>query len=129
MNASTRNLTELHQLNDVVTQQRRCIRLLGGSWVVISGVISPLIWVIIIVTLLITPLITTHEPPSKVHGSTPGALEASVWDRILCRYQTTMLCLWPSAALHCHLKQQSNHVLSRHKPETLTWNPETLECG
>ena len=36
--------------------------LLGGSWVVISGVISPLIC---IVTLLITPFITTHEPPSK----------------------------------------------------------------
>ena len=32
--------------------------------VVISGVISPLIWVIIIVTLLITPVITTPEPPS-----------------------------------------------------------------
>ena len=32
----------------------------------ISGAISPLIWVIIIVTLLITPLITTHEPPSGV---------------------------------------------------------------
>ena len=29
-------------------------------------VISPLIWVITIVTLLITPLITTHEPPSRV---------------------------------------------------------------
>ena len=40
--------------------------LLGGSWVVISGVISPLIWAIIKVTLLITPLITTHEPPSGV---------------------------------------------------------------
>ena len=33
--------------------------------VVISGVISPLIWVITIVTLLITPLITTPEPPSR----------------------------------------------------------------
>ena len=39
--------------------------LLGGSWVVISRVISPLILVITIVTLLITPLITTHEPPSR----------------------------------------------------------------
>ena len=39
--------------------------LLGGSWVVIRGAISPLIWVIVIVTLLITPLITTHEPPSR----------------------------------------------------------------
>ena len=38
--------------------------ILEGSWVVISGVISPLRWVIITVTLLITPLITTHEPPS-----------------------------------------------------------------
>ena len=38
--------------------------LLGGSWVVISRVISPLIWVISTVTLLVTPLITTHEPPS-----------------------------------------------------------------
>ena len=39
---------------------------LGGSRVVISGVISLLIWVISIATLLITPLITTHEPPSRV---------------------------------------------------------------
>ena len=39
--------------------------LLGGSWVAISGVISPLIWVIIIATLIITPLITAHEPPSR----------------------------------------------------------------
>ena len=31
---------------------------------VISGAISPLIWLISIVTLLITPLIATHEPPS-----------------------------------------------------------------
>ena len=38
--------------------------LLGGSRLVISGVISPLVWVFTIVTLLITPLITTHEPPS-----------------------------------------------------------------
>ena len=38
--------------------------LLGGSWEVIGGVISPLIWVSI-VTALITLLITTHEPPSR----------------------------------------------------------------
>ena len=35
--------------------------LLGGSGVVISGVISPLIWVMVLITLLIT----THEPPSS----------------------------------------------------------------
>ena len=38
--------------------------ILGGSWAVISGIISPLIWVITRVILLITPLTTTHEPPS-----------------------------------------------------------------
>ena len=39
---------------------------LGGSWVVVSGVIGPLIWVVTIVTLLITPFITTHEPPRLI---------------------------------------------------------------
>ena len=38
---------------------------LGGSWVVISGAISPRIWVISIVTLLIALLIAAHEPPSR----------------------------------------------------------------
>ena len=38
---------------------------LGGSWVVISGVTTPLIWVITIVTLLISPLITTHHEPQS----------------------------------------------------------------
>ena len=37
-------------------------KVLGGSWVVISGVISPLLWAITIVTLLMTPL---NEPPSR----------------------------------------------------------------
>ena len=40
--------------------------LLGGSWVVICGVISSLIWVIALVILLIAPLITTHELSSRV---------------------------------------------------------------
>ena len=38
--------------------------LLGGSWVVISGVISRVTIVITQIRGLITPLITTHEPPS-----------------------------------------------------------------
>ena len=37
---------------------------LGGSWVVINGLISRPISVISIVNLLIALLITTHEPPS-----------------------------------------------------------------
>ena len=41
--------------------------ILGGSWVVLlSREVSPRRGVISIVTLLITPLITTHEPPSRV---------------------------------------------------------------
>ena len=38
---------------------------LGGSWVVINGVISPLIWVISVGTLRITRLLSVHEPPSR----------------------------------------------------------------
>ena len=35
-------------------------------WVVISGGISPLIWLISVDTLLVTPFRTTHEPPSSL---------------------------------------------------------------
>ena len=42
--------------------------LLGGSWVVISGVISRVTIVVTHMRRLITPLITTHEPPSRVSG-------------------------------------------------------------
>ena len=53
--------------------------LLGGSWVVISGVLCPLIWVIIIDTLLVTPLITTDEPPSgPVHVPISGLRSLAV---------------------------------------------------
>ena len=54
-------------------------RLLGGSWVVISRVLSPLIWVISIVTLLITLLITTPEAPSSIHpAGAEGFVAAAV---------------------------------------------------
>ena len=39
-----------------------------GVGAVISGVISPLLWIVSIVTLLISLLITTHEPPSVVRS-------------------------------------------------------------
>ena len=38
----------------------------GGSWVVISGVISRVTIIITHIRGLVTPLITTHEPPSFV---------------------------------------------------------------
>ena len=45
--------------------------ILGGSWVVISGVISRVTIVITQIRGHITPLITTHEPPSSIK---PGIL-------------------------------------------------------
>ena len=44
---------------------------LGGSWVVISGVISRVTVMLSHIRGLITPFIATHEPPSrqlKAHG-------------------------------------------------------------
>ena len=52
---------------------------LGGSWAVTRGVISPLIWVISIVTLLITLLVTTHELPSRVGLIMVQACQQSWW--------------------------------------------------
>ena len=40
--------------------------LLGGSWVVVSGLISKVTIDITHIKGLITPLITTHQPPSKI---------------------------------------------------------------
>ena len=40
--------------------------LLGGSWVVVSRVISTVTILMTRITGLITPLIPTHEPPSRV---------------------------------------------------------------
>ena len=39
---------------------------LGGSWAVISGVIIRVAIIITHIRGLITPLIATHEPPSKL---------------------------------------------------------------
>ena len=47
------------------------LKLLGGSWVVISRVISPLMWVISIATLFVTLLITTPEAPSRAPSNQP----------------------------------------------------------
>ena len=41
------------------------VLLLGGSWAKITGVTSGVTLAIIDMRGLITPLITTHEPPSK----------------------------------------------------------------
>ena len=52
-------------LNPTVLNPQSTMPYLEVQGVVISGVISPLIWVISTVTLLITLLIITHEPPSS----------------------------------------------------------------
>ena len=54
------------------TQRFRTEGLLGGSWVVISGAINPLIWVSSTATLLRTPHITKHELPSRAGQSHKG---------------------------------------------------------
>ena len=54
--------------------------------VVVSRVISPLIWVISIVTLLITTLITTHEPPSKALHEIMHALHGWLDSRARRKY-------------------------------------------
>ena len=41
------------------------LQVLGGSWDLVSKVISPLIGVISIVTLLITLVTNSHDPPSR----------------------------------------------------------------
>ena len=48
--------------------------LLEGSWVVISGVASRVTIIITHIRGLLTPLITTHEPSSRVHGVCACAL-------------------------------------------------------
>ena len=44
-----------------------------GSYKLISPLMSPLIGVITIVTLITTPLITSHEPPSRASGFRRGS--------------------------------------------------------
>ena len=55
---------------------------LGGSWPVISGVISRVTIIITHIGGLITPLITPHEPPSKEsQGLVPlPATKGSTWE-------------------------------------------------
>ena len=71
---------------------------LGGSWVAISGVTSPLIWVITIVTLLITPLITTHEPQTL--NPKPQAPIVSFWQERLCFEESVEHLGYNPAARH-----------------------------
>ena len=60
---------------------------LGSSWVVISGVISKVAILITLIRGLITPLMTTHEPPSKVGQISSIQLELPVVDLEVLRYQ------------------------------------------
>ena len=53
--------------------------LLGGSWVVISGVISRVTRLMTLIRVLITLLITTHEPPSRGIAPTPQESESAAF--------------------------------------------------
>ena len=60
-----KELARLQDARTVVGRKQRSRRgsptVLGGSWVVISRVISPLIWFITKVTLILPPLIGYHS--------------------------------------------------------------------
>ena len=84
--------------------------LLGGSGVVISGVISPLIWVITIVTLLRTPLISTPEPPSKGLTNciyTLGCVAVRGW---LCNYGLQVVYIYIHVYIYICMYPRSLHV-------------------
>ena len=61
---------------------------LGGSWIVISGAMSPLILVITtltLVTLVTTPRIIAQEPPSREDSGVAGSTRnPKVWRTIAC---------------------------------------------
>ena len=90
--------------------------LVGGSWVVISGVISRITLVITRIRGLITPLTTTHEPPSKallelgrqkgrnLRNDGSGSVKASPG---------------PPPVLLKHCPNPSKHAPCRIAPETL----------
>ena len=68
-----------------ITIVRLIIGVFGGSWVVISGVIRPLRWVISIVTLLFTLLLTALAPPSTDNNNSKHVSRfrgpASLWNQ------------------------------------------------
>ena len=62
-----------------ILEKNKTLILLGGSWVVISRVISRVTIFITHIRGLITLLITTHEPPSRALGGTlTGALRRTL---------------------------------------------------
>ena len=102
------------------TATTRLQSLLGASWVAISGVINPLIWVIIIVTLLVTPLLTTHEPPSRLSLSrlaSPTALQRCC-SKLKHRSQVRHRMARASSALS---RQKDPGFLPRFWPSSEAW--------
>ena len=89
--------------------------LLGGSWVVISGVISPLIGVITIVTLIITPLIAlARDLPGgrAVDNRLEGLF--TPWFRFL---GTLLTATWFRVSLGC----RSGSCEGKHLQRPLAW--------
>ena len=79
--------------------------LLGGSWAVLSWVISPLIWVITLVILLITLLITTHEPPSMMRSAQLFVISFGAFTRV-----SRWVCKW-FRSIQYWLKMYRCHVV------------------
>ena len=65
--------------------------LLGGSWVVICGIISRVSIVISHIRGLVTPLTTTHEPPS-MHNE-----DERSWCEMPTQHDMTGVYVWLTA--------------------------------
>ena len=115
------------QASSVYTVLLLLVALFGGSGVVISGVISLLIWVISIDTLLITLLITTHEPPSRssIAQTGLGVFAGSTLTLAQGRhgFQATSPTTGHSGSSGTELH---NNKLIR---QGITWEPETIRLN
>ena len=85
---------------------RTASRLLGGSWVVISRVISRVTILITHIRGLITPLITAHEPPSRFPSRRLlNGAEALQWPQLLSfsLFLSRSLCMCGYLCVHYDL--------------------------
>ena len=89
-------------------------RLLGGSWVVISRVLSRVTILITHIRGLLTPLITTHEPPSIMTFS---------WNPYRTLYRTSEHPLFNSAEPVKDLQQHKRTPIEPYKPVYTTLSP------
>ena len=96
------------------------LKLLGGSWVVISRVISPLMWVISIATLFVSLLITTPEAPSRAPSNQPASRGVGKFMKLKkTKLQDWLLATMITFATATRIKASSLsiHIVAMRNPE------------